>query len=173
MLQYKKEGDHMNDIQFSENLKTLRHSHHLTQEQLAEILNTTSKSISRWENGKTMPDYTVMLELSRYFHVSLDDLIKKTQTPMSNQAYHQLLSLLTSLALLLSLTLHSSLLGNLFYQSTAIPLLIPLLLLGSPLYITQVRYYLHHTASGQWLIAHHFPLFLILLVTTLILALSR
>lgn len=173
MLQYKKEGDHMNDIQFSENLKTLRRSHHLTQEQLAEILNTTSKSISRWENGKTMPDYTVMLELSRYFHVSLDDLIKKTQTPMNDQAYHQLLSLLTSLALLLSLTLHSSLLGNLFYQSTAIPLLIPLLLLGSPLYITQVRYYLHHTASGQWLIAHHSSLFLILLVTTLILALSR
>lgn len=163
----------MNEIQFSHNLKTLRNSHHLTQEQLAEVLNTTSKSISRWENGKTMPDYTIMLALAKYFHVSLDELIKQTPIPLSDESYHHILSLLSVSLLCFSIRLHYSFIGVIFYSSTAIPLLIPLLLLALPLYVCKFRYLLHHTKGGLFLYKHQSSIFLIILATTLILAILR
>lgn len=38
-------------------LRELRSEKHMTQEQLAEILGVTNRSISRWENGVNMPDF--------------------------------------------------------------------------------------------------------------------
>ena len=40
-----------------------RKDKNLTQEQLAEKLGVSNKSISRWENGKTMPDYSILKDL--------------------------------------------------------------------------------------------------------------
>ena len=45
----------------------------LTQEQLAEMLGTSSKSVSRWENGKTMPDYTIIEDLTKIFDISANE----------------------------------------------------------------------------------------------------
>ena len=46
----------MNQEKIGKYIATCRKNLKLTQEQLAEKLGITSKSISRWENGKTMPD---------------------------------------------------------------------------------------------------------------------
>lgn len=40
-------------------LRELRSEKHMTQEQLAEILGVTNRSISRWENGVNMPDFAL------------------------------------------------------------------------------------------------------------------
>lgn len=53
-----------------------RKEKNLTQEQLAEKLNVTSKSISRWENGKTMPDITLFELLCEELNISIDELLK-------------------------------------------------------------------------------------------------
>ena len=45
----------------------------LTQEQLAEMLGTSSKSVSRWENGKTMPDYTIIEDLTKILDISANE----------------------------------------------------------------------------------------------------
>lgn len=45
----------------------------LTQEQLAEMLGTSSKSVSRWENGKTTPDYTIIEDLTKIFDISANE----------------------------------------------------------------------------------------------------
>ncbi len=47
----------MNQERIGKFIATCRKEKNLTQEELAEKLGVTSKSISRWENGKTMPDY--------------------------------------------------------------------------------------------------------------------
>ena len=47
----------------------------LTQEQLAEKLGVTSKSISRWENGNTMPDYSLLKELCNELDINVNELL--------------------------------------------------------------------------------------------------
>lgn len=46
-----------------------------TQMQLAEKLNITDRAISKWENGKAMPDSSLMLELCRLLQISVNDLL--------------------------------------------------------------------------------------------------
>lgn len=54
---------------------TMRNEKKLSQEQLAEKLNVTRQTISNWENGKFYPDIDSLVNLSKYFNVSLDDLL--------------------------------------------------------------------------------------------------
>lgn len=56
-------------------LKELRKKKCLTQEQLAEKFNVSSRTISRWENGCNMPDLDVLIELSDYYEVGLRELL--------------------------------------------------------------------------------------------------
>ena len=53
----------------------LRKEKNITQEQLAEKLGVTSKSISRWENGKTMPDYTLLKDLCNELDININELL--------------------------------------------------------------------------------------------------
>ncbi len=57
------------------NLSQLRKQRGLTQAGLAEMLGYSDKAISRWERGDTMPDISVLVELCRFYGVTLDDLI--------------------------------------------------------------------------------------------------
>lgn len=47
-------------------LKVLRKQKGLTQEQIAEKFNVSSRTVSRWENGKNMPDLDVLIEISAF-----------------------------------------------------------------------------------------------------------
>lgn len=64
------------NIDIGSKIKTLRLSKSMTQEQLAEQLSVSNKTISKWENGKSYPDIHSLLLLSALFDVSLDQLIK-------------------------------------------------------------------------------------------------
>lgn len=46
----------------------------LTQEQLAEKLNITSKAVSKWENGKGLPDVSIMQKLCEILNITLNEL---------------------------------------------------------------------------------------------------
>ena len=46
-----------------------------TQEEIAEIFGVSSRSVSRWENGNTMPDLWILVELADYYNVDLRELI--------------------------------------------------------------------------------------------------
>ena len=56
-------------------ISELRKEKSMTQEQLAEKLGVTDKSISRWENGKTMPDLSMLTILSRELNVEISELL--------------------------------------------------------------------------------------------------
>ncbi len=71
------------------NLTTLRKAEKLTQLELAEILSYSDKSISKWENGDTVPDLDTLIALSNFYNVALDTLCKKeldASTAQRNQA---------------------------------------------------------------------------------------
>lgn len=53
----------------------MRKNKNLSQEQLAEILNVSRQTISNWENGRFYPDIDALVKISKYFNISLDDLL--------------------------------------------------------------------------------------------------
>ena len=56
-------------------LRDLRKEKELTQEELAEKFGISSKSVSRWENGKTLPDLVILVELADYYEVDIKEII--------------------------------------------------------------------------------------------------
>ena len=66
-------------MEFAEKLITLRKSRELTQEQLAEQLNVSRQSISKWESGQVIPEVEKIVELSKVFDVTVDYLLKPSR----------------------------------------------------------------------------------------------
>ena len=62
-------------LYIAENLRRLRHSSGLTQEQLAERLGVSFQSVSRWETGLSYPDIEILPEIAAFFGVSTDVLM--------------------------------------------------------------------------------------------------
>ena len=62
-------------MEFNEKLQELRKSKSLTQEELAEALFVSRTAISKWEQGRGYPGIDSLKEISRFFSVSIDDLI--------------------------------------------------------------------------------------------------
>ncbi len=60
---------------FGKQLKDLRNAKGLTQEQVAELLNVSKQSVSRWENNVTYPDITFLPTLASFFGVTVDALL--------------------------------------------------------------------------------------------------
>lgn len=65
----------MDTVKIGKFLAELRHEKELTQEQLAERLGTSNKTISRWENGNYMPPVEMLLELSNFYGVSINEIL--------------------------------------------------------------------------------------------------
>ena len=69
-------------MEFNEKLQELRKSRGLTQEELAEALFVSRTAISKWESGRGYPSIDSLKEISRYFSVSIDDLLSGDQLIM-------------------------------------------------------------------------------------------
>lgn len=65
----------MNQRAIGDFIAQKRRVQNLTQEQLGEMLGVSNKTISKWENGKCMPDYSIIQELCSALHVTLSELI--------------------------------------------------------------------------------------------------
>lgn len=60
---------------FNENLIKLRKRENLSQEELGDKINVSRQTISKWELGETTPEMDKLLELSKIFQISIDELI--------------------------------------------------------------------------------------------------
>jgi transcriptional regulator with XRE-family HTH domain len=65
-------------MNFGEKLVKLRKEKGLSQEALAEKLNTTRQAISKWENGQGFPETEKLLMIANIFEVSIDYLLKES-----------------------------------------------------------------------------------------------
>ena len=63
----------------------LRKKENLSQEQLAEKINVTRQTISKWELNETTPDIKQAKELSKLFKISLDELTENDMTTLVMQ----------------------------------------------------------------------------------------
>lgn len=77
----------MNQEKIGVFLRELRKEKEITQEQLAEQLNVNNRTISRWENAKTMPDFDFLIELAKLYDVSIEEILngERTATIMERQ----------------------------------------------------------------------------------------
>lgn len=62
----------------------MRKRNGLTQMNLAEKLNITDRAVSKWENGKALPDSSIMLELCSVLRISVNDLLNGEVVKMDN-----------------------------------------------------------------------------------------
>lgn len=62
-------------LKLGENIKKFRLNSELTQEQLADILSVSAQAVSRWENGITYPDITLLPTIASYFEITIDELM--------------------------------------------------------------------------------------------------
>ena len=65
----------MDQIKIGKFIAECRKNQNLTQMQLAEKLNITDRAISKWENGRSMPDSSIMLELCEILKITVNDLL--------------------------------------------------------------------------------------------------
>ena len=62
-------------MEFNEKLQELRKGKGLTQEELAEKLFVSRAAISKWESGRGYPSIDSLKEISRFFSVTIDEMI--------------------------------------------------------------------------------------------------
>ena len=66
-------------MEFHEKLQELRKSRGLTQEEVAEILFVSRTAVSKWESGRGMPSIESLKAISKFFTVTLDDLLSSEE----------------------------------------------------------------------------------------------
>ena len=74
----------MDQIKIGKFIAECRKKKKITQMQLAEKLNITDRAISKWENGKAMPDSGIMLDLCNELGISVNELLSGEVLEMNN-----------------------------------------------------------------------------------------
>lgn len=74
----------MDQIKIGRFIAECRKKNNLTQIQLAEKLNITDRAISKWENGKGMPDSSIMLDLCSELQISVNELLSGEVLEVNN-----------------------------------------------------------------------------------------
>ncbi len=77
----------MDQIKIGAFLKELRKEKELTQEQLAETLNVSRRTVSRWETGSNMPDLDLLVEMADLYQVDLREMMEgeRKRDPMDKE----------------------------------------------------------------------------------------
>ena len=69
-------------------LKELRKEKDITQEQLAEKIKVSGRTVSRWETGSNMPDISLLVELADFYDVSIPEIIDGERKSDNMKEYH-------------------------------------------------------------------------------------
>lgn len=74
-------------------LKYLRNGKGITQEQLAEILGVSGRTVSRWETGNNLPDLSILVQISEYYDVEMKEILngERKSENMNNELKETLL----------------------------------------------------------------------------------
>lgn len=85
----------MDQIKIGLFLKKIRKEKGITQEQLAEVLNVSGRTVSRWETGSNMPDISILVSIAEYYKVSIPEIIdgERKSEKMNNEVKETTLKL--------------------------------------------------------------------------------
>lgn len=93
-------------------LKELRKEKSLTQEQLAEKFNISSRSVSRWETGTNLPDLSILVELADFYNVDIREIIDGERKNKMNKETKETLNKVAEYAEQNTLNLKKKMAGN-------------------------------------------------------------
>lgn len=74
----------MDQVKIGRFIAECRRGKNLTQMQLAEKLNITDRAVSKWENGRAMPDSSIMIELCSVLGINVNELLSGERIEMEN-----------------------------------------------------------------------------------------
>ena len=79
----------MNQEKIGQFIKKIREENKLTQKELADKLGVTFQAVSKWENGKNVPDISILKEMSKMFNVDIDEILdgEKKDKKKTNYVY--------------------------------------------------------------------------------------
>ncbi len=77
----------MDQIKIGKFIAEMRKEQNMTQRQLAEHLNISDKTVSKWECGNGMPDNSILLELCDVLHINVNELLSGEKVSLDN--YHR------------------------------------------------------------------------------------
>lgn len=99
----------MNQEKIGKFILQIRQENHMSQAQFAEKLNVTSQAVSKWENGRGIPDIELLKKISNEFHLDIDEIINgERKKKENNHKFFKYISFTLFLILLISI-------GILFY----------------------------------------------------------
>lgn len=81
----------MNQTKIGKFIAQCRKDKNITQEQLAQRLNITDKAISKWENGRCMPDISLLKNLCSILEVSINELLSGEKLQNSEKRSEELI----------------------------------------------------------------------------------
>ena len=107
----------MSDIKeiLAKNLTELRIKKNLTQSQLAEKLNYTDKSVSKWEHAETTPPIDVLKQLADLYEVSLDYLVSEEPDDSFDKTYNNKKNVMNKIIITILATSLVWLIGTILY----------------------------------------------------------
>ena len=76
-------------MKFSEKLMSLRKSKGWSQDEFAQKLGVTRQTVSKWELDQTAPDMNKLIEMSKLFGISLDELVNDIENANSGNTYKE------------------------------------------------------------------------------------
>ena len=65
----------MNIDKISKNILNIRKSNNMSQSECASVLGVTSQAVSKWEHARGIPDIETLMNISKEFNVSLEEII--------------------------------------------------------------------------------------------------
>lgn len=107
-------------MNFGKQIKSARESNNLTQEDVAQKLHLSRKTVSSWETGRSYPDIATLVQLSDIYQISLDKLLREDSTMIKHYENQSTASR------------HDMLLGKISYYLNAFLLLITIINRMSP-----------------------------------------
>ena len=99
----------MNQEKIGQFIKNIRKENKLTQKELADKLGVTYQAVSKWENGKNVPDISIIKEISKMFNIDIDEILDGEKKDKKKSLYP---------LLLVSLLIVLLVLGYIFYDKT-------------------------------------------------------
>ena len=77
----------MNQENIGKFIKNIRKQNNLTQEEFAKKFGVTYQAVSKWENGKNIPDIAIIKEISKEFNVDISEIINGKKLPKKKKLY--------------------------------------------------------------------------------------
>ena len=91
----------MNQEKIGQFIKKIRQDNKLTQKELADKLGVTYQAVSKWENGKNVPDISIIKEMSKMFNVDIDEILDGEKKDKKKSIYPLFLVILLIVLLIL------------------------------------------------------------------------